>query len=101
MEEYNAQASDEIESQLLTYDEFVCDNALVFSAQPVVPEEVKDENPMVTYWSDTLRRSMQMRLLSSRRWEPNRGIGRWEPNRGIGVFFIKAPRQLRTGNLGG
>ena len=55
MEKFNAQEPTGVETSILSYEEFVCDNAVAFSAQPIAPEyqeEIPDENVNVTYWND-------------------------------------------------
>ena len=55
VEEFNAQEPTGVETSILSYEEFVCDNAVAFSAQPIAPEcqeEIPEENVNVTYWND-------------------------------------------------
>ena len=52
VEEFNAQEPTGVETSILSYEEFVCDNAVAFSARPIASEDIPVNDSNVTYWDE-------------------------------------------------
>ena len=52
VEDFNAREPVGVNTPILSYENFVCDNAAAFSAQPIVTEQISEVDTNIQYWDE-------------------------------------------------